>query len=43
MTGRRDGENYRIGLVDIVDQPYKEMIKATREISGSMYQDRLKQ
>ena len=42
VTGRRDGENYRIGLVDIVDQPYEEMIKATREISASMYQDRLK-
>jgi hypothetical protein len=30
-TGRYDGENYNIGLVDVTDQPYPEMIGATRE------------
>jgi hypothetical protein len=30
-TGRYDGENYNIGLVDVTDQPYPEMISATRE------------
>ncbi|MBK8883391.1 MAG: hypothetical protein IPN67_13685 [Bacteroidales bacterium] len=30
-TGRFDGENYNIGLVDVTDQPYPDMIKATRE------------
>ncbi len=30
-TGRFDGENYNIGLVDVTDQPYPDMIKATIE------------
>lgn len=30
-TGRFDGENYNIGLVDVTDRPYPEMIKATGE------------
>jgi hypothetical protein len=30
-TGRFDGENYNIGLVDVTDRPYPDMIKATRE------------
>jgi hypothetical protein len=30
-TGRNDGENYNIGLVDVTDRPYPEMIKATKE------------
>lgn len=30
-TGRFDGENYNIGLVDVTDRPYPEMIKATKE------------
>jgi hypothetical protein len=30
-TGRFDGENYNIGLVDVTDQPYPDMIKATME------------
>jgi hypothetical protein len=30
-TGRFDGENYNIGLVDVTDLPYPDMIKATRE------------
>lgn len=30
-TGRFDGENYNIGLVDVTDRPYPEMTKVTRE------------
>jgi hypothetical protein len=39
-TGRGDGENYQIGLVNICDQPYPETIKAVREIGNSMYRMR---
>lgn len=31
VTGRFDGENYNIGIVDVTDMPYPEMLKATRE------------
>jgi hypothetical protein len=30
-TGRFDGENYNIGLVDVTDRPYPEMINAVKE------------
>src|SRR5665811_129446 len=30
-TGRGDGENYNIGLVDVTDRPYTELINAARE------------
>jgi hypothetical protein len=30
-TGRNDGENYNIGLIDITDLPYKEFIDDARE------------
>ena len=30
-TGRFDGENYNIGLIDVTDRPYPEMIQATKE------------
>jgi hypothetical protein len=26
--GRMDGENYNIGLIDVTDRPYKELIQA---------------
>lgn len=29
-TGRMDGENYNIGLVDVTDRPYKDMVEAMR-------------
>jgi hypothetical protein len=29
-TGRFDGENYNIGLVDVTDRPYEEMIRALK-------------
>jgi hypothetical protein len=37
-TGRGDGENYQIGLVDICDRPYPETIQAVREIGNAMYE-----
>ncbi|MBQ2820584.1 MAG: beta-galactosidase [Thermoguttaceae bacterium] len=39
-TGRFDGENYQIGLVDIGDTPYPEIIAKVREIGRTMYQIR---
>jgi len=30
-TGRFDGENYNIGLVDVTDRPYVEMVDALKE------------
>jgi len=30
-TGRSDGENYNIGLVDVTDRPYSELIDAAKE------------
>jgi hypothetical protein len=29
-TGRFDGENYNIGLVDVTDRPYPELIEAAK-------------
>ncbi len=29
-TGRSDGENYNIGLVDVTDRPYQELIEAMK-------------
>ena len=40
-TGRGDGENYQIGLVDICDRPYPEMIRACREVGYRFYAIRL--
>ncbi|HUT09020.1 MAG TPA: beta-agarase [Thermoguttaceae bacterium] len=39
-TGRGDGENYQIGLLDICDTPYPETIAAVREVGYAMYEDR---
>ncbi len=37
LEGRKDGENYRIGFVDITDTPYPEMVKTCREVAERMY------
>ena len=37
-TGRGDGENYNIGLLDITDRPYPEMVKAMKETHKRLYQ-----
>jgi hypothetical protein len=39
-TGRGDGENYQIGLVDICDTPYPETISAVQEVGQLMYEYR---
>jgi hypothetical protein len=39
-TGRGDGENYQIGLVDVCDTPYPETIAALREIGSILYTTR---
>jgi hypothetical protein len=36
-TGRMDGENYNIGLIDVTDRPYPEMIQATTETFERLY------
>jgi hypothetical protein len=40
-TGRFDGENYQIGLVNIVDTPYAETIEALRRVGYQLYEIRL--
>jgi hypothetical protein len=40
-TGRGDGENYQIGLIDVCDTPYPETIRAVRDVGAAMYQTRL--
>ncbi len=37
VTGRKDGENFRIGLVDVTDQPYQEMLTTISETSEQLY------
>ncbi|MFB3905196.1 MAG: hypothetical protein ACE15E_17235 [Acidobacteriota bacterium] len=36
-TGRFDGENYNIGLVDVTDRPYPELIDALKETHKRVY------
>jgi hypothetical protein len=36
-TGRRDGENYQIGFLDICDSPYRETVAAARDIGYRKY------
>ena len=37
-TGRNDGENYNIGLVDVTDQAYAEMVAAAKLTHGRLYE-----
>ncbi|WP_394174107.1 agarase [Thalassotalea litorea] len=42
ITGRAfDGENANIGLVNVTDTPYPELIEAVQQVTASMYQKRL--
>jgi hypothetical protein len=36
-TGRMDGENYNIGLLDITDRPYPEMVQAMKDTHKRLY------
>jgi hypothetical protein len=41
FTGRgQDGENFQIGMLDITDTPYPELIKKVREIGYKIYSER---
>ncbi len=40
LTGRFDGENYNVGLVDVCDNPYDELIDKIRETTYAMYEYR---
>jgi glycosyl hydrolase family 42 (putative beta-galactosidase) len=37
VTGRFDGENYNIGLVDVTDRPYDEMLSEVRAAHERLY------
>lgn len=40
LTGRWDGENYNIGLVDVTDTPYPELTSAAKEEHAQVYTKR---
>ena len=42
LTGRFDNANARIGLIDICDTPYKELISGVRKVGYQLYQIRCK-
>lgn len=37
-TGRYDGENFQVGLLDVCDTPYPETISAVRDVGANMYE-----
>lgn len=39
-TGRKDGENYQIGMIDVCDTPYPELREAARSVGKTLYQVR---
>ena len=39
VGGRYDGENYDVGYFDVADLPKAELIRATRRVSDTLYQD----
>jgi len=42
ITGRpRDGENYNIGFLNVLDAPYPEMVSAARDFHRELYRRRL--
>ena len=41
LTGRPlDGENFAIGFLSITDQPYTELVTASRKLSRTLYERR---
>ncbi|MDY0168536.1 MAG: beta-agarase [Thermoguttaceae bacterium] len=40
-TGRGDGENYQIGLLNVCDTPYPEIISALRDVGAAIYRRRM--
>ena len=41
LTGRGDGENFAIGLVDVADTPYQTLVETMRKIGSQMVEYRL--
>ncbi len=41
-TGRRDGENFGVGLVSVVDRPTPTLVEAIRDVTSQLYAYRLK-
>ncbi len=37
LTGRRDGENYNCGFVDVTDRPYPHMVRAAIETAKRLF------
>ena len=37
LTGRRDGENYNCGLVDVTDRPYPQQVQAMSETARQLF------
>jgi hypothetical protein len=37
VLGRGDGENYNIGLVDVTDRPYKELVEAVIQTNKTLF------
>jgi len=37
LTGRFDGENFNIGLVDVTDTPYQPLIEAAKAVNFAIY------
>jgi hypothetical protein len=42
VTGRKDGENFQVGFLDVCDSPYPELVETCREIGDQMYSMRHK-
>ena len=40
LQGRGDGEAYQVGFVDVCDRPYRELVRAARQIGETMYEGR---
>ena len=39
-TGRGDGENYNVGIVDLADKPFPELVKHVKDVGYRMYRFR---
>jgi hypothetical protein len=37
VLGRNDGENYNIGIVDVTDRPYKELVEALKATNKRLF------
>ena len=37
LTGRRDGECFQCGFIDVADTPYRELVEAARSVAAGLY------